>query len=96
LRVGNPLLGDADEVGIHINADVVHPGPDRRHPRRTAAHERVNDGIARLGHDLQQVGQQGDGLDAIVVVATHLLRLVEGPRLARLFQHGAQWKRIRA
>ncbi len=83
-------------MGVHIHADVVHPGPNRRHPCRPAAHERVNDGIARLGHDLQQVGQQGDGLDAIVIVAPHYLTLVKSTRLARLFQHGAHWKRIRA
>jgi hypothetical protein len=42
------------------------------------------------------VRQQSDWLDAIVIVAPHLLCLVEASGLSRLCQNWKQWKRIRA
>jgi hypothetical protein len=97
LGIPNPLFRDANIGGVQVNPDVVHPSPDRSHTRRTAAHERVDDGIAGLGNQFEQVRQQGYRLDAVVEVPAHLLRLVEGRfALARLLVHRAQRQGISA
>lgn len=42
------------------------------------------------------MGEQCDRLDAVMVIAPHFIALVETASLARLFQDGAQGKRVRA
>lgn len=73
--VGNTLFGNANKAGVQIHADVVHPCPDRRHPHRAAAHERVNHGIAGLGDEFEKVREQGHRLDAEMEVPARLLDL---------------------
>nr|WP_233517108.1 hypothetical protein [Pseudotabrizicola alkalilacus] len=73
MGIGDAGIGNANKVGVHINPDVVHPGPNRRHPRRTTAHERVDDRIAGLGDEFQKVRQQGNRLDTKVEVPARFL-----------------------
>lgn len=76
MRIGNALFGNANKVGVQIDADIVHPRPDRRHPRRATAHKRIDDRIAGLRDNFQEVRQEGHWFDAKMEISTLILGFV--------------------